>query len=217
MENEQKRIIIRRTRPSFTKEQKVGFAVIIGVGCIALLLGGLYLVRHIASPFFIEYSGDMYISQAQQDALEKEQQKAKDTDGDGLTDYDELYVYGSSPYLMDTDGDGYTDPTEVANKTNPACAVGKDCSGMDTSSLTSGLFDDVLPVEDSSASVSTPSLEEIQQAIHGLTIEEIRSLLVEAGADEQSLAGISDEDLQAMFLDVMSDLEGSQDVNQPFE
>ncbi len=32
-----------------------------------------------------------------------------DTDGDGLTDQLELYVYGTSPYLVDTDGDGISD------------------------------------------------------------------------------------------------------------
>jgi hypothetical protein len=32
--------------------------------------------------------------------------KTKDTDGDGLSDWDEIHVYKTSPYLEDTDGDG---------------------------------------------------------------------------------------------------------------
>jgi hypothetical protein len=208
METEKQRIVIRRTSPSFTKEQKVGLFVIIGIGCVALLLGGFYLVRHISSPFFIEYSGEMYLSQEQQDAILMQSQQEKDTDSDGLTDYDELYKYGSSPYLMDTDGDGYTDQTEVLNNTSPVCAVGADCS-QDIGDSSSDLFDDVLP--DEQVDTSGTSLEDIQAAMHELTIDEIRSLLVEAGADEEQLAGISDEDLQAMFLEVMSDLEGSDD------
>ncbi len=36
-----------------------------------------------------------------------------DSDGDGLTDYEELYIYGTDPYNPDTDGDGLTDGEEV--------------------------------------------------------------------------------------------------------
>ena len=42
-----------------------------------------------------------------------------DTDGDGLTDSDELLVYGTSTNNPDTDGDGVDDGTEVAYNTNP--------------------------------------------------------------------------------------------------
>lgn len=36
-----------------------------------------------------------------------------DTDGDGLSDTDELVIYGTSPLLADTDGDGMTDYAEI--------------------------------------------------------------------------------------------------------
>ncbi len=36
-----------------------------------------------------------------------------DTDGDGLSDYEEVSVYGTNPLLVDTDGDGLTDGQEV--------------------------------------------------------------------------------------------------------
>lgn len=36
-----------------------------------------------------------------------------DTDGDGISDYDEIYVYGTDPLNPDTDGDGLTDYEEV--------------------------------------------------------------------------------------------------------
>lgn len=42
-----------------------------------------------------------------------------DTDGDGLTDSQEIQVYGTSPTLADTDGDGLTDGQEVLASTNP--------------------------------------------------------------------------------------------------
>lgn len=42
-----------------------------------------------------------------------------DSDGDGLSDYDEIYIYKTNPNLVDTDGDGYSDYEEVTNGYNP--------------------------------------------------------------------------------------------------
>ena len=36
-----------------------------------------------------------------------------DSDGDGLTDYEEIYIYNTNPNLIDTDFDGLTDYEEV--------------------------------------------------------------------------------------------------------
>src|SRR5690348_8570869 len=37
----------------------------------------------------------------------------QDTDGDGLSDAEELNLYGTSPVLSDTDGDGFSDFQEI--------------------------------------------------------------------------------------------------------
>ncbi|MDD3285128.1 MAG: hypothetical protein PHG95_00590 [Patescibacteria group bacterium] len=42
-----------------------------------------------------------------------------DSDFDGLSDYEELRVYGTNPLNPDTDGDGYNDGDEVKNGYNP--------------------------------------------------------------------------------------------------
>ncbi|MFA6393428.1 MAG: CAP domain-containing protein [Patescibacteria group bacterium] len=42
-----------------------------------------------------------------------------DTDGDGLRDYEEAFVYGTNPNNPDTDGDGIPDGREVKAGTNP--------------------------------------------------------------------------------------------------
>src|SRR5258708_2817826 len=62
------------------------------------------------------------IEQARQDTM-----KSKDTDGDGLSDYDEVYVYHTSPYLKDSDSDGIDDKTELKRGTDPNCPEGKQC------------------------------------------------------------------------------------------
>lgn len=42
-----------------------------------------------------------------------------DTDGDGLSDGDEVLIWGTDPLNPDTDGDGYKDGDEVKNGYNP--------------------------------------------------------------------------------------------------
>lgn len=42
-----------------------------------------------------------------------------DTDGDGLSDYQEVVTFGTNPANPDTDGDGYSDGVEIASGTNP--------------------------------------------------------------------------------------------------
>lgn len=36
-----------------------------------------------------------------------------DSDGDGLCDYNEIYIYGTNPYIVSTDGDRYDDRQEI--------------------------------------------------------------------------------------------------------
>ena len=47
---------------------------------------------------------------------------SKDTDNDGLTDYDEIFIYNTNPVISDTDGDGLEDGDELhigVDPTNP--------------------------------------------------------------------------------------------------
>jgi hypothetical protein len=45
-----------------------------------------------------------------------------DSDGDGLSDYEEVFLYGTSPTNPDTDGDGLSDGMEIALGTDPTVA-----------------------------------------------------------------------------------------------
>ncbi|MCC5915284.1 MAG: OmpA family protein [Balneolaceae bacterium] len=46
-------------------------------------------------------------------SLSDEELMERDSDGDGLSDYDEIYVYGTDPLNPDTDGDGLSDYDEI--------------------------------------------------------------------------------------------------------
>lgn len=45
--------------------------------------------------------------------------KIKDSDGDGLSDFDEINIFGSDPYNADSDGDGIEDGESVLNGKDP--------------------------------------------------------------------------------------------------
>ncbi|MFA7365036.1 MAG: thrombospondin type 3 repeat-containing protein, partial [Patescibacteria group bacterium] len=45
--------------------------------------------------------------------------KSIDSDNDGLSDYDEVYIFGTDPLNPDSDEDGYFDGSEVLNGYNP--------------------------------------------------------------------------------------------------
>ena len=98
---------------------------IVGVGLAALLLG------------FFQLHGDISLSRYRNLLAAGETATAsstdetggtdllglknKDTDADTLSDYDEINVYHTSPYLKDTDSDGTDDKTEIARSTDPNC------------------------------------------------------------------------------------------------
>ncbi|NLB69118.1 MAG: OmpA family protein [Lentisphaerae bacterium] len=58
-------------------------------------------------------AGFVYRVTADMIKFDPELDVAIDSDGDGLTDYEELYIYGTDPNNPDTDGDGLTDYEEV--------------------------------------------------------------------------------------------------------
>ena len=61
-----------------------------------------------------------------QDWVEAALVAAGDTDGDGLSDYDEVVTYGTSPVNVDTDGDGLGDGEEADLGTDPLDADSDD-------------------------------------------------------------------------------------------
>jgi hypothetical protein len=110
---------------SLTRQQKTGFVLLLVFGFLAISLGFLQMRNTIYNPFVIKSSGNNISTQAFLDDITRLQQV--DTDQDGLTDYDELEFYQTSPYLPDTDSDGLPDKAEIENGTDPLCAEGSSC------------------------------------------------------------------------------------------
>lgn len=109
----------------------------------------------------------------------------KDSDGDGLSDYEELYVYNSSPYLVDTDSDGYSDKTEVDSGNDPNCSPDSTCGPL------------IIASGENTETASTP------------TADEIRAMLRQAGASEDEIANYDDATLLQIYREVAGEVSPS--------
>ena len=83
-----------------TKQQKMGVFMLSLFAVFAVGLGVLKIRNTLYAPFALN-SDVPYATKEEIDT--NEGLMYRDTDKDGLNDFDELYVYVTSPYLKDTD------------------------------------------------------------------------------------------------------------------
>lgn len=181
-----------------TKEQKIGFVLLLSFAILAIGLGILQIRNNIYSRFALnkEISASIKDQVDTVDAL-----RFRDTDRDGLTDFDELYIYGTSSYLPDTDGDGLSDGKEVQIRTNPLCAEGTDCgqSLEATQFFTSSTASTTPP--DLQAPATAP-INNLEQAIKDPT--QVRAMLIGAGVKKEIVDKYSDAELMQLIAEMMS-------------
>ncbi len=200
------RLYIQRKKAILNREQKTGFGMVISFGVLALIFGVFYVWKHVASPFVISYTGPKFLTGDEQRQLEMETLQKEDTDSDGLNDYDELYVYRTSPYIADSDSDGTNDQTEIRHGDDPNCAANMPCGlAQDTVNPTTvkGTFVEAA-ADSAGASVAagvpetiTPDAANIGALLAQMTGDELRQLLIEAGGDANAVNALTDEELRA--------------------
>lgn len=204
---------------------------IIGVVAVAVVFGGalqlratlFHYDRTIVKSFREQFAG---IQQQQNDQILGDSEEAQelallqsqDTDADGLNDFDETYVYVTSPYLTDSDSDGVADNEEIQQNTNPNCPEGQDCEqvrtgGDGTTTAAAEAFDEFKPDDllnvtggGSAATRGSASASTVEtQAVEELSIEEVRAKLKEYGVTEEVLASTDDETLMKLYQDTLSE------------
>ncbi len=216
------RRIETRSALSLSAEQKVAFALLmflgIGGGVFGFRSFGANLMRPIQTQIAALYTGETFLTQEQQGAVALEESKKKDTDGDGLVDYDELYVYKTSPYVADTDSDGFDDKTETFSGNNPNCPMGKECgtfvvTGEEVNTKKpdiSGLFEGASKDRILAAgAVNFESPEQVEAFFKQATLSDIRAALIESGMTKEELDKIDDKTLTEYFNGALDDASAS--------
>ena len=185
-------------REGLTKEQKVGAVLLSIFAVFAIGLGVLKILNTMYAPFALNKKIPALL---RHDISGSETLVYRDTDKDGLNDFDELYVYSTSAYLADTYSDGIPDKTEVEKGTDPICPEGKDCAQFGISedtvsnrdpvaSATSTLGPAPLPPQDLSKILNNPV--------------EIRKMLLDNGVEKKIIDGTSDADLLKMVKEILN-------------
>ena len=178
------------------------------VGVFLLFLSFRQLKNNIYNPFSFANQPTENLSEAEVEVLSSYVLQTTDTDGDGLFDYDELYIYKTSPFLADTDSDGISDYDEVMRGTDPLCAEGQDCSGLNDPSFI--VSPDLSGNNEANINEAPVAQDEdlviIEDIISGQADPAfLRNLLLTNGFSEEELSQISDEDLQAAYFEVVSE------------
>ncbi len=194
---------------SMTQQQKVS-VIALGVFAIAAITLGLL---HLNQGLVGAVAWKPKEKTVEQTQKKKEDTivdlQSKDTDGDGLNDYEELNVFTTSPYLADTDGDNVDDAKEVQSGSDPNCPEGKTCGAEDAAiagaqeaapSFGLGAAAELKPPE---------APQELQQLLTGEGIDgnALRSLLAQSGIKEDVLKNVSDEDLMALYGEALKEFQ----------
>ncbi|MFH2136233.1 MAG: thrombospondin type 3 repeat-containing protein [Patescibacteria group bacterium] len=178
---------------------KIGVTILV-VLCVVAVLGIIWQYpKYLRAPF-ARYGQDigLWKSQLEQEAEKITAMKEADTDNDGLSDYDETYLYGTSPYLADSDSDGFSDKEEIASGNDPNCAAGKICPKL---------------TEEGAArtepTVTPPAEEELGGLLAGTaTADEVRDALRQAGVDDATLASLDDKTLLELYNETLKEAGG---------
>ncbi|OGY46416.1 MAG: hypothetical protein A3A24_02340 [Candidatus Buchananbacteria bacterium RIFCSPLOWO2_01_FULL_46_12] len=177
--------IIQKVRSYFNDPKKAEAwlsGAVLFLGALGIVFGIFAFKNKIQNPYIFpepnlaaELAGQQ---PTEQDLLGLRQ---KDTDQDALSDYDELYVYHTSPYLPDSDSDGLDDTKEIARGSDPNCAIGQNCFAFIETEA------DNQPT-DASLFVGSQS-----------TATQLRQILKQSGMDPQVLDSMNDAELLAAY------------------
>ena len=212
--DEDHRVLRTGSGTKLSREQKAGFMFVIVCGLMALVLGGQYLWTHMAEPFSISYTGPRFLTGSEEDAARISEQKRLDTDFDTVSDYDELNIYKTSPYLEDSDSDGLTDDAEISTGQDPNCAPDAPCSSKNNEDVVLSNGTAGLDQEAATLAAQQQALDAALSQLYGLQPAEIRQLLIESGATQAEVTAMTDEEVTLLYQSILQQLEEQGEIDK---
>ncbi|OGY82161.1 MAG: hypothetical protein A3F54_04560 [Candidatus Kerfeldbacteria bacterium RIFCSPHIGHO2_12_FULL_48_17] len=126
--------------------------------------------------------------------------QSKDTDQDGLNDYEELYTYDTSPYLADSDSDEFSDKEELEQGENPNCPRGLTCDEArreGTDQTTAGATTEGETTTGDTTAAAPASTE--------VSVDTIREVLKNAGAPAEVVDSLDDNELIKLYNETVAE------------
>jgi len=205
---------------ALAREQKLA---LVGLSVIAGIAFGLSLYRvnaMIREPFLVKTTtlddAKKLLGLTNEELIA--QQKRKDTDGDGLSDWDETNVYHTNPNVRDTCGDGILDNVRVVTRRGLGCLNNPNINGALNLSGVYSTSSDVYGLDGqsllklaqqegfagvASSTLSSADAAALQQAAQGILPRDataIRQLLKEKLPQSQSdIDNLSDKELLKLY------------------
>ncbi len=201
------------------------------MGLTTIVFGVVSLHKAIVVPFFRQPSAVVFKTQAQLDKERIEALKTKDTDHDGISDYDELYIYRTSPFLEDSDSDGIPDLVEIQNGTDPNCPQGKTCREPRTEQTAGGTAPAGQPATgtgqgstpagseapasaqavqafvDTFGDLDTLTPESVTAKLQTMSTDDLRTFFIKMGIPQSAVAKADDATLRKLVLDTVAQLQ----------
>ncbi len=199
------------------KPQKNAVILLAAAAVFVIVFWVWQMQAHIKGPFNYQVASSSGTSTAETDYINL--LKNTDTDHDGLSDYDEIYVYHTSPYLADTNSDGISDKDSIARGIDPVCPKGQNCSGsLDTSHVAANSTASSTTTASSSLNALNPATADetaLKNALNGQSdAATLRQLLISSGASATDLNKISDADLMKSYQETLQSQSQSQVQSQ---
>jgi len=184
-----------------SRNQKTSLLILAFFSLVVLAFGIWRIRDQIYSPFEYKNIGALAVSQTASSTTAIDY--TTDTDKDGISDYEETNVYGTSIYLPDSDSDGFTDKEEIMHGTDPNCPTGQICTEIlasTTPNVSSTTLAGLLETETTSSSSAITGSSSLESLLGGTSdVASLRQLLLDNGMDKATLDKISDADLMKSY------------------